>query len=80
MCAVLASEGSQWIHCLEVNNIIQSLLTGGEQQLFGKGTFKRLQFNLCRYEIRRDDPTPPPWSEEGKKRMEDMGSEINLSF
>ena len=33
--------------------------------------------DLSRYEIRRDDPTPAPWSKEGKKRMEDMGSEIN---
>ena len=35
--------------------------------------------DLSRYEIRRDDPTPAPWSKEGKKRMEDMGSEIIYS-
>ena len=38
------------------------------------------KFNPSRYEIRRDDPTPAPWSKEGKKRMEDMGSEIFLIF
>merc|ERR1712226_1298152 len=33
-------------------------------------------FVVWRYEIRRDDPTPAPWSKEGKKRMEDMGYEL----
>merc|ERR1712088_828022 len=33
-------------------------------------------FIVWRYEIRRDDPTPAPWSKEGKKRMEDMGYEL----
>ena len=30
-------------------------------------------FIVWRYEMRRDDPTPSPWSKEGKKRMEEMG-------
>ena len=30
----------------------------------------------CRYELRRDDPSPSPWSEEGKKRVEEEGYEM----
>jgi len=33
-------------------------------------------FIVWRYEIRRDDPTPAPWSKEGKKRMEELGYEL----
>ena len=33
-------------------------------------------FIVWRYEMRRDDPTPSPWSKEGKKRMEELGYEL----
>jgi len=34
-------------------------------------------FIIWRYELRRDDPAPPPWTKEGRKRMEEGGySEI----
>jgi len=33
-------------------------------------------FIVWRYEMRRDDPTPSPWSKEGKKRIEEMGYEL----
>ena len=31
---------------------------------------------MWRYELRRDDPTPPPWTEEGQKRIEELGLEM----
>ena len=33
-------------------------------------------FIVWRYELRRDDPTPPPWTQEGKKRIQEMGYEM----
>ena len=30
-------------------------------------------FIVWRYLLRRDDPTPPPWTKEGKKRIEEGG-------
>ena len=33
-------------------------------------------FIVWRYELRRDDPTPAPWTKEGKKRIEEMGYEM----
>ena len=30
-------------------------------------------FKVWRYLLRRDDPTPAPWTEEGKQRMEEQG-------
>ena len=35
-------------------------------------------FNVWRYQFRRDDPIPPPWSKEGKKRSEELGLEIQV--
>ncbi|KAI5807441.1 hypothetical protein DFH27DRAFT_599204 [Peziza echinospora] len=31
---------------------------------------------VYRYEFRRDDPTPAPWTEEGKRRIEELGLEM----
>lgn len=33
-------------------------------------------FKVWRYFLRRDDPTPSPWTEEGKKRIESLGIEM----
>lgn len=33
-------------------------------------------FTVIRYEFRRDDPAPAPWTAEGKKRMEELGLEM----
>jgi len=33
-------------------------------------------FIVWRYMLRRDDPTPAPWTEEGKKRIEEEGYEM----
>ncbi|XP_043481565.1 E3 ubiquitin-protein ligase UHRF1-like [Leptopilina heterotoma] len=33
-------------------------------------------FKVWRYVLRRDDPTPAPWTEEGKKRIKNLGIEI----
>lgn len=33
-------------------------------------------FSVWRYLLRRDDPTPAPWTDEGKKRMESLGLKL----
>jgi E3 ubiquitin-protein ligase UHRF1 len=33
-------------------------------------------FIVWRYELRRDDPTPAPWTKEGKLKVEEMGYEM----
>lgn len=33
-------------------------------------------FRLWRYVLRRDDPLPPPWTPEGKKRIAELGLQI----
>jgi len=37
-------------------------------------------FKVWRYELRRDDPVPPPWTEEGKERIASLGLEMIVSF
>lgn len=33
-------------------------------------------FKVWRYMLRRDDPAPPPWTKEGKKRIESLGLQM----
>ena len=35
-------------------------------------------FIVWRYEMRRDDPVPPPWTKEGQKRIEKLGLEMQV--
>ena len=30
--------------------------------------------------MRRDDPVPPPWTEEGQKRIEELGLEMQVKI
>jgi len=35
-------------------------------------------FLVWRFLLRRDDPTPAPWTREGKKRMKELGLAIQV--
>jgi E3 ubiquitin-protein ligase UHRF1 len=36
-------------------------------------------FIVWRYLLKRDDPTPAPWTKEGKKRIEELGLTVQVS-
>ncbi|XP_071548103.1 E3 ubiquitin-protein ligase UHRF1-like [Panulirus ornatus] len=38
----------------------------------------RSGFKVWRYLLRRDDPTPAPWTKEGKKRIKELGLEMQF--
>ena len=37
-------------------------------------------FKVWRYLFRRDDTEPAPWTNEGKKRIEQLGLEIKVGY
>ncbi len=37
-------------------------------------------FLVWRYMLRRDDPTPAPWTREGKKRIKQLGLEMQVLY
>lgn len=36
-------------------------------------------FNVWRFVLRRDDPTPAPWTKKGKERIAELGLELIVS-
>lgn len=37
-------------------------------------------FRVWTFHLRRDDPTPAPWTAEGKKRIEELGLQMVVSY